>query len=140
MVDETSINDQISDSVEQIKKLLSDDNGDNVRAFSYQMMAHSIGLAMYNAVHQQQQRYIIQNAITTAATKAILEASPEQALKMAEEGLGEQHFTQTMHELKAMMDDLNSTYKELNSQLTDDLKHQVKPEKTAVKKGSSTSK
>lgn len=113
MADNTSVNDQITDSITQIQKMLADDNGENIQAFSYQLMAHAIGLAMYNAVHQQQQRYILQNAITTAASKAILEASPEKALKMAEEGLGGDSFTQTLAELKEMMDSLNNTYEDV---------------------------
>lgn len=132
MTDNTSVNDQITDSITQIQKMLADDNGENIRAFSYQLMAHSIALAMYNAVHQQQQRYILQNAITTAASKAILEASPEKALKLAEEGLGGDSFTQTLSELKAMMDSLNSTYKDIRS----GLKENINADKPAAKPAS----
>ncbi len=135
MADNTSVNDQITDSITQIQKMLADDNGENVQAFSYQLMAHAIGLAMYNAVHQQQQRYILQNAITTAASKAILEASPEKALKMAEEGLGGDNFTQTLTELKEMMDSLNSTYKDVMAGLKKSADSTDKPaRKSAVKK------
>lgn len=135
MADNTSVNDQITDSITQIQKMLADDNGENVQAFSYQLMAHAIGLAMYNAVHQQQQRYILQNAITTAASKAILEASPEKALKMAEEGLGGDSFTQTLTELKEMMDSLNSTYKDVMAGLKTSTVSTDKPaRKPAVKK------
>jgi hypothetical protein len=135
VAENTSVNDQITDSITQIQKMLTDDNGENIQAFSYQLMAHAIGLAMYNAVHQQQQRYILQNAITSAASKAILEASPEKALKMAEESLGDNSFTQTLSELKAMMDSLNSTYRDvvagLKKNATNTTKSSPKP---AVKK------
>lgn len=135
MTDNTSVNDQITDSITQIQKMLADDDGENIQALSYQLMAHSIGLAMYNTVHQQQQRYILQNAITTAATKAILEASPEKALKLAEEGLGADSFTQTLSELKAMMDSLNSTQKDVMATLKDSAAGTAKPsQESAVEK------
>lgn len=135
MADNSSVNDQITDSITQIQKMLADDSGENIQAFSYQLMAHAIGLAMYNAVHQQQQRYILQNAITTAAAKAILEASPEKALKLAEEGLGGDSFTQTLSELKAMMDNLNNTYKDMKAGLKESVVSAGKPApKPGVKK------
>jgi hypothetical protein len=135
VADNTSVNDQITDSITQIQKMLADDNGENIQALSYQFMAHAIGLAMYNAVHQQQQRYILQNAITTAAAKAILEASPEKALKLAEEGLGGDSFTQTLSELKAMMDNLNNTYKDMKAELKGSVVSAGKPApKPGVKK------
>lgn len=140
MTDNTSVNDQITDSITQIQKMLADDNGENIQALSHQLMAHSIGLAMYNTVYQQQQRYILQNAITTAATKAILEASPEKALKLAEEGLGANSFTQTLSELKAMMDSLNDTHKDVVSRLKESAVNAAKasPKPSATKSASKT--
>lgn len=117
MADSTSINDQITDSIEQIQALLADDNGQNTRALSYQLMSHAASLAFYNTVHQQQQMYVLQNAITTAAAKAILEASPEDAIKYAKEGFASQDMTSTLTELKKFMDDLNETYKDLQKDL-----------------------
>lgn len=135
MTDNASVNDQITDSITQIQKMLADDNGENIQALSYQLMAHSIGLAMYNTVYQQQQRYILQNAITTAATKAILEASHEKALKLAEEGLGANSFTQTLSELKAMMDSLNDTHKDVVTRLKESAASTAKaPTKSTAKK------
>jgi hypothetical protein len=140
VADNSSVNDQITDSITQIQKMLADDSGENIQAFSYQLMAHAIGLAMYNAVHQQQQRYILQNAITTAAAKAILEASPEKALKLAEEGLGGDSFTQTLSELKAMMDNLNNTYKDMKAGLKESVVSAGKPApKPGVKKSARNS-
>lgn len=111
MSEETTLNDQIKDSIEQMQAMLADSSSaGNTRAFSYQLMAHSIGLAMYNTVQQQQQMYILQNAVTTAATKAILEASPQEALALAREGFGSQDILATLKELKQCMDDLHSTY------------------------------
>ena len=120
MADTTSINDQIKDSIEQIQALLADDDGQNTRALSYQLMSHAASLAFYNTVHQQQQMYVLQNAITTAAAKAILEASPEDALKYAKEGFASQDMTGTLTELKKFMDDLNETYKDLRENLSED--------------------
>lgn len=104
-----ALNDQIRDSVAQINKLL-DDGGSNVRAMSYQLMVHTIGLSLYNAVHQQQQLYMLKNAVTTAAVRKALESDPSEAIKLIEQAAADGALTDTIAKLKAMMDDLNATY------------------------------
>ena len=41
----------------------------------------ALGLAMHNAVAQQQQLYMLQNAVTAAFARAILDGGPESAQK-----------------------------------------------------------
>lgn len=77
----------------------------NGRAMADQVMAFAIGLAMQNAVAQQQQAYILRNAVTTAAARAILQASPEQALRFAREVLSSDDVASTLERLKKLMDD-----------------------------------
>ncbi|MBE1160726.1 RebB family R body protein [Dyella sp. 7MK23] len=74
------------------------------RAMADQVMAHAIGLAMHNAVAQQQQLYMLRNAMTTAAVNAILEASPEDALRYASEALPGDDIAQTLERLRALME------------------------------------
>lgn len=113
MPEKTSINDQIADSVAELQKMLLDNKDGNMQALSYQIMAHSAGLAMLNAVFQQQQMYIIQNAVTTATAKAVLESKPEEAVKIVKEFMNENDLLKTFSGLKDFMDDLNNTYEDV---------------------------
>jgi hypothetical protein len=90
MSDETSINDQITGSISQIKESVLGVFESQGQAAAYKMMAHAVGLAMLNAVANQQQTYILKNAITTATVKATLESNPEEALKLADKMLSGQ--------------------------------------------------
>lgn len=77
------------------------------RAAGYQMAIHAIGLAMQNAVAQQQHAYILLNAITTAATQAVLESRTEdarEAIKLAQEVLAPNTIITTLSGLKDLMD------------------------------------
>ncbi|HZX29884.1 MAG TPA: RebB family R body protein [Rhodocyclaceae bacterium] len=79
------------------------------RAVGYQMAAHAIGLAMQNAVAQQQHAYVLLNAITTSATRAVLESRAEdarEAIKLAREVLNPAAIAVTLAELKDLLDRL----------------------------------
>ena len=69
-------------------------------------MAHSIALAMQNAVAQQQHAYVLRNAVTSAAAKAALEDDPERALELVDSSLPLQEVTQTLRQLKELRDEL----------------------------------
>ena len=56
-----------------------------------------------NAVAQQQQAYILRNAVTTAAARAILQSSPEEALRFAREVLSSDDVAQTLERLGEVM-------------------------------------
>jgi|GEM_PF-2520131 len=107
-MEKTTVNDQVLDSVKELKAILgSSDYGD---AFSYQLMAHSVALAMQNTVHQQQQAYVLQNAATSAAVKAIMESDPKEAIELAKQGFSTTPLVDTLKELKGFMDELREAY------------------------------
>ena len=71
-----------------------------------QIMVNAVGLAMQNVVAQQQQNYILQNAMTTAAARAMLESSlpPEDIMKFAKEALSGEDVVSTLSGLDDLMD------------------------------------
>jgi hypothetical protein len=116
MSDETSVNDQITDSISQIKESVLGAFESQGQAAAYQMMAHAVGLAMLNAVANQQQTYILKNAITTAAVKATLESNPEGALKLADKMLSGQDIVSQFSGLKDMMNDIMEIMAKMRSE------------------------
>ena len=92
-----------------------DSEGSNVRAMTYQVMAHTIAMSMYNTVFQQQQMYVLQNATTTAAIKEALKSNPADAVKIAQAAIIDCDLTKTISQLKTLMDELNETYKDITS-------------------------
>lgn len=108
-----STNDQIRDSVAQINALIHDEDGRNIRAMSYQIMAHSLALSLYSAVHQQQQMYILQNATTTAAVKEALKSSPADAMELIQKTINGNDLSKTISDLVLLMDKLNETYSDI---------------------------
>lgn len=110
MPEKNNLNDQISDSIAVMQKLMSETKEENVMAIAYQIMAHAAGLAMLNAVNQQQQMYILQNAATAATAKAALDKNPEEAIKIINASLNNNTMLETFNGLKNFIDDLNKTY------------------------------
>jgi len=108
MADESPVNSQITDAVSQTNETIDGSSQAQARAMADQVMAHAIGLAMQNAVAQQQQAYILRNAVTTAAARAILQASPEEALRFAREVLSNDDVAQTLERLGKLMNDIDS--------------------------------
>jgi polysaccharide deacetylase 2 family uncharacterized protein YibQ len=113
-----ALNDQISDSIAQINALLLDSEGSNVRAMTYQVMAHTIAMSMYNTVYQQQQMYVLQNATTTAAITEALKSNPAEAVKIAQAAIIGSDLTKTISQLKTLMDELNVTYSDIKSSVS----------------------
>lgn len=100
---ENVVNDQIVDAVAQVNNTIGGASESQARAMADQVMSHAIALAMQNAVAQQQQAYILRNAVTTAAVRAILESSPEDALRFAREVLASDDVAQTLERLGELM-------------------------------------
>ncbi len=134
MSDETSINDQIKDSISQIQESVLGVFGSQGQAAAYQMMAHAIGLAMLNAVANQQQAYILKNAITTAAVKATLESNPEEALKLADKMLSGQDIVSQFSGLKDMMNDILEIMAKMKAEATAMTENEEPQEKKADEK------
>ena len=107
MSDQSTLNDQVTDSVAQIEKLLADNGGAQSKAIADQLTVHALSLAMQNAVAQQQHEYILKNAIVTAAAKAILKSNPEDALAFAEKALSGNDVVSTIAEIKDLMGEID---------------------------------
>ncbi len=116
--DQTTLNDQIKDSISSLQKMLNDNAGNDAAALSYQVMAQATGLAMLNVVNQQQQMFILQNAITAATAKAVLEAKPEEAVRIINDVIKNSNMLETFNGLKNFMDELTKTYHDLREKAT----------------------
>jgi hypothetical protein len=84
MSDATS---QIRAAIAEVDQIIAGAGRAFLSAAAYQSIAHSIALAAQNAVAQQQQSYILRNAIVAAAADAILagkKAEAEELLKLAD--------------------------------------------------------
>ncbi len=111
--DKTTLNDQIKDSISSLQEMLNNNSSTDAAAFSYQIMAQATGLAMLNVVNQQQQMFILQNAITVATAKAVLEAKPEEAMKIINEVIKNTNVLESFNGLKSFMDELTKTYHDI---------------------------
>jgi len=109
MAEDTTVNSQITDAVTQVTASVLGSSEAQARALADQVMAHAVGLAMQNAVAQQQQAYILRNAVTTAAARAILASSPEEALRFAREVMASDDVAQTLERLGALLGQPNAT-------------------------------
>jgi hypothetical protein len=108
--DQTPLNDQITDAVQQARQLIEGLDDCTGKAIALQVLAHAVGLALYNAVAQQQQIYTLRNAVTTAAAKAILDSDPERALSFADEALTDRDVVATLSGLREVMQDLTGAF------------------------------
>ena len=114
----TSLNDQIKDSIAAMQDAIKNNSDEDIALMTYLIMAQSAGLAMLNAVNQQQQMYILQNAVTTAAAKSALNSSPEDAIKIVNDAIKNSNVLETFSGLKSFMDDLTKTYNDLKNKTT----------------------
>jgi len=109
---ESAVNSQISDAVKQIHSMINDTSDEFSEAVSQQVTAHAVGLAMQNAVAQQQELYILRNAIVTAAANAIIESNPKEAMSLAEKVLSGDDIVATISGLKELLDDAETEAKQ----------------------------
>lgn len=103
MADETTVNSQITDAVAQVNASVAGSSDALAQAMASQIMAHAVAVAIQNAVAQQQHVYMLRNAVTTAAARAILDSDPEQALRFADEALKSDDLAQTIERLNALL-------------------------------------
>ena len=103
----SSINSQILDSIKTVNEIMADQDGD-IKRIANQVLTQAISMAMLNIVNQQQQMYILQNAVTTAATKTILDSNPEEAVKLMNSVLEANTGTQDLKDLKDLLSELHS--------------------------------
>lgn len=105
MAEETSVNDQITDAVTQVNASVGNSSEALARAMANQIMAHAVAIAIQNAVAQQQHVYMLRNAATTAAVRAILDSNPEQAMRFADEALKGDDLALTIERLSTLLKD-----------------------------------
>ena len=106
----SAINDQIADSVSSIQEFLKKHSDDNLSIMAHQVMTQATGMAMLNLVNQQQQLYTLQNTVTTVAVKSMLTSNPEEAVKLMNETVKNNNFSENYKEIKKLMDELSSSY------------------------------
>lgn len=109
MPETDSLNDQIRDAVEQVRALLAGSQGELSLANMQQLMTFSSALLMLNAVAQQQQSYILRNAVTTAAARSLLESDPEKAVELAHELLADERFGDPLADVRELIDQLRAS-------------------------------
>jgi len=106
----SAINDQIADSITTIQDLLKTHSDGNLSIMAHQVMTQATGMAMLNLVNQQQQLYALQNTVTTVAVKSMLASNPEEAVKLMNETIKNNNFTENYKEIKDLMDELSNSY------------------------------
>jgi len=84
MVDDSSVNDQITDSVTQNLTLLADSAAIQGVGMVDVVSAEATGIAMHNAVMSQQHSQLASNASVTATCARMLNTQPEPAAKKKE--------------------------------------------------------
>lgn len=99
----SSLNEQVTDAVEQVTQAVLGAKQPLATAAAFQMISHSLSLAVQNAVAQQQHSYMLRNALTTAAAKAMLAGQTTEAeavLKLAESPLVNPNFAQDIGQFR----------------------------------------
>lgn len=108
----TSLNQQILDAVARGASLAASGSFGPVAA--EQLVILTLTLAMQNAVTQQQQLYMLQNAATTALVKTLLDAGPDhtsrwsEALQLVQGAFSTAEVEQTLVRLKDMLEHLTA--------------------------------
>jgi hypothetical protein len=105
----TALNDQIADSISALQNLTTSNSDEGIALMTYQIMAQATALAMLNAVNQQQQMYILHNAVTAATAKAALDSKPEEAVEIINKAMNNTNILETFNGLKNFMDELTKT-------------------------------
>jgi len=116
MNEQDASNDQIRDSVEQLQKTMAGAGQPFMLAAAYQTIAHALGLALQNAVAQQQHSHMLRTAMTTAAANAMLEgrtAEAEAVLKLAESRLVNPAVGEELTQLQAVVRSLHQDLQNL---------------------------
>ncbi|ROZ74907.1 RebB family R body protein [Ramlibacter sp. WS9] len=76
------VNSQAVEAIQQVLQLIGDGRHPFAAAAASQTMAHALGIALQNAVTNQQHCHMLRNAMATAAAKAVLEGRTEVAGEM----------------------------------------------------------
>ncbi|WP_298879083.1 hypothetical protein [uncultured Polaribacter sp.] len=103
-----TVNSQIIDAIKQVNGFLKDSSF-SLDSISNQITTQAASIAMMNIVQQQQQLHTLQNAVTAAAAKAMLNSSPQEAIQLMNDVIKENNVTNSLKDLKELIDGLKST-------------------------------
>lgn len=106
-----TVNSQIIDAIKQVNNFLKESDF-SLDSISNQLAAQAAGLAMMNIVNQQQQLHTLQNAVTATAVKSMLASNPQEAVKMMNDIVKENNLSNSLKELKDLIDELKTSSKE----------------------------
>ena len=102
-----TVNSQIIDAIKQVNGFLRDSSF-SLDSISGQITTQAAGLAMMNIVQQQQQLHTLQNAVTAAAAKVMLNSNPQDAIQLMNEVIKENNITNSLKDLKELMNCIKS--------------------------------
>lgn len=105
-----TVNSQIIDAIKQVNGFLKDSSF-SLESISGQITAQAASIAMMNIVQQQQQLHTLQNAVTAAAAKAMLNSSPQEAIQLMNDVIKENNVTNSLKDLKELMYELKTNKK-----------------------------
>lgn len=105
----SSVNSQVIDSIKEINSLL-EEGSTNLNAISNQLLTQATGMAMLNVVNQQQQLFMLQNTVTTAAAKVMLESNPLEAVKLMDEMVKNNNAASSIKELQELINEMKNDH------------------------------
>ena len=129
--DKELTNDQIADSIRQVTSMNLGSEAAVNQAITYQILTQAVGLAMHNAVAQQQHNYMLRNALVTAVAKALLETNPSEAIKLVDVAFGNDDIEGVLERLHGLMERVEAKH-EARSRPTKTAKE--RPRRAAGKK------
>ena len=103
------VNSQAVEGIQQVLKLIDEGRHPFAAAAASQTIAHALGIALQNAVANQQHCNMLRNALITAAAKALLEGRNEAAgelLRLAESPVMNPKLDMELAQLRASWADM----------------------------------
>ena len=103
------VNSQAVQGIQQAQKLIDEGRHPFAAAAATQTIAHALGIALQNAVANQQHCQMLRNAMVTAAAKAVVEGRTEAAgelLRLAESPVMNPKLDMELAQLRASWADM----------------------------------
>jgi hypothetical protein len=108
MDDITAINEQIADAVRAMDSASFNALGDYSSALARQALTQAVVMAMQNAVAAQQRHYVLRQALTTALARQVLEAAPEEVMKIVAPHLAGDDIAATLGQLRGLLSEIDT--------------------------------
>jgi Killing trait len=109
MADPTLVNGQITDAVTQSNVTVLGNAAANAMATIYQVMAHSVGLSMQNAVANQQRMNALSSGVTTQGVNLLYTQPTAADTRSTQVMLSGNELTSVLAALKTVMQVLGKT-------------------------------